>query len=65
MPDDPPGLPIFALNEVQTAAAAGFVRVADFLQARQLGHFPEPARDVPGVGPSGRGSRSRRGLLPE
>ena len=51
MSDDSPGYPAIALNEVQTAAAAGFVRVADFLQARRMGHFPESARDVPGVGP--------------
>ena len=51
MPDDSPSYPTLALNEVQTAAAAGFVRVADFLQARRMGHFPESARDVPGVGP--------------
>lgn len=43
--------PVFAFNEVQAAAAAGFVRIAHFQRARHLGQFPKPSKELPGVGP--------------
>lgn len=40
-----------ALNEVQTAARAGFVRLHQFAKARKRGMFPPPIQEMPGVGP--------------
>jgi hypothetical protein len=40
-----------ALTEIQAAAAAGFTRWVHFQRARKAGLFPEPVRELPGVGP--------------
>ena len=51
LPDLALTVPLVAFNEVQAAAAAGFVRVGEFQRARQLGQFPKPVKELAGVGP--------------